>query len=68
MRNLARDAWKAALLGNYNRAGILYRSAGELEKAVQMFVKDGDLRSAAEVEIELGRILDASKHLVEAGD
>jgi tetratricopeptide (TPR) repeat protein len=68
MGNLARDAWKAALLGNYNRAGILYRSAGELEKAVQMFVKDGDLRSAAEVEIELGRILDASKHMVAAGD
>lgn len=68
MANLAREAWKAALLGNYNRAGILYRSAGELEKAVQMFLKDGDLRSAAEVEVDLGRILDASKHLVEAGD
>ena len=68
MRNPSRDAWKASLLGDYKRAGSLYVIAGKYDKAITMFLKAKDYHSAADIEVQLGRILDAAKHLEEAND
>jgi tetratricopeptide (TPR) repeat protein len=68
MKNTSRDAWKAGLLGDYRRAGSLYAIAGKHDKAIAMFLKARDYQSAADIEIQIGRILDAAKHLEEDGD
>lgn len=61
-------AWSAAKRGEYAQAGQLYRSAGRLDAALEMFLRAGELRAAASVEEEQGKIFDAAKHLSQAGD
>ena len=68
MSKLTRDAWKAYFKGNYLRAGDLYKAAGERDKAVKMYLKGGDLATAAEVEESLGHIQSAVDLLLRAGD
>ena len=57
MKNIKRRAWKEYFKGNYLRAGDLYKTAGDLEKASKMYIKAKDFRAAADVEEHLGRII-----------
>lgn len=68
MANLRREAWKAYFRGDYLRAGDLYKSAGDLDKASRMFIKAKDFRAAAEAEEELGRVSAAVDLLLRMGD
>jgi serine/threonine protein kinase len=65
---LTREAWRAYFSGRYAKAADLYKAAGEHEKALDMYLKQGDLRSAAEMQVALGRVSDAVDLLMQAGD
>ena len=68
MSKLTREAWRAYFKGNYSRAGDLYKAAGENEKALKMYLKQGNLRGAAELEEALGHVSQAVDFLLNAGD
>jgi len=63
-----REAWKAYFKGDYLRAGDLYKTAGELEKASKMYIKAQEYRAAAEMEEALGRVSSAVDLLMRVGD
>jgi tetratricopeptide (TPR) repeat protein len=67
MRKRSNEAFKAYLLGDFERAGHLYQAADLPKKALRCFMKAGNLKAAASVETSLGLISEAAKHLVEGG-
>lgn len=68
MQKIKRRAWKEYFKGNYLRAGDLYKTAGDLEKASKMYIKAGDYRAAADAEERLGRIDSALNFLLKVSD
>lgn len=68
MQKIKRKAWKESFKGNYLRAGDLYKTAGDLEKASKMYIKARDYRAAADTEERLGRIDSALNFLLKVTD